>query len=197
MDDTPGAQVTPKPTVWTTPPVFTNTRLSENLGYPTPQRVSHSSSPPVGTHENRMSNGSLKKSSATTTPKRDVKREVLRTPRRSTRVQRQDSMTLTPATATTEIDTTTPALAKLGEMVIEHLQSSGGAIRQNQNSVGAVQSPYETTTRRVSMSNSGGAAQSSKDVTPKGNMRNKTKAPSTEPKRYGTRQRKSVERLEI
>ena len=180
--------------VWTTPPVFTNTRLSENLGYPTPQRVSHSSSPPVGTHENKMSNGSLKKSPATTTPKSDVKRGVLTTPRRSTRVQRQDSMTLTPATATTEIDTTTPALAKLGEMVIEHLQSSGGAIRQNQNSVGAVQRPYETTTRRVSMSSSGGAVQ---DVKPKGNMRNKTKAPPTEPKRYGTRQRKSVERLQI
>ncbi len=32
--------MTPKPMVWTTPPVFTNTRLSENLGYPTPQRVS-------------------------------------------------------------------------------------------------------------------------------------------------------------
>ena len=73
---------------------------------------------------------------------------------------------------------------------------SGGAIRQIQNSVGAVQSPYETTTRSVSMSNSGGAVQSSKDVKPKGNMRNKTKAPPTEPRRYGTRQRKCVERLE-
>ena len=133
----------------------------------------------------------------TITPRSDVKREVLSTPRRSKRVQRQDSMTLTPATAATEIDTTTPALAKLGNMVIEHLQSSGGAIRQNQNSVGAVQSPYETTTRRVSMSNSGGSVQSSKNVKPKGNMRNKTKAPSTEPRRYGTTQRKSVERLEI
>ncbi len=145
-----------------------------------------------------------------------MKREVLSTPRRSARVQRQDSMTLTPVTATIEIDTTTPALAKLGEMVIEHLQNSGGTIRQIQdsmgavqrpsttatqrvimsNSMGAVQGPYETTTRRVSMSNSGGAVQSSKEVKPKGNMRNKSKAQTTEPTRYGTRQRKSVERLE-
>jgi hypothetical protein len=35
-------------------------------------------------------------------------------------------MTLTPATATTAIDTTTPALAKLGKMVIEHLPQFGG-----------------------------------------------------------------------
>ncbi len=84
-------------------------------------------------------------------------------------------MTLTPATAATEIDTTTPAPEKLGKLVIEHLQSSGGAIRQIQNSVGAVQSPYETTTRRVNMSNSGGAVQSSKDVKPKRNMRNLAK----------------------
>ena len=111
----------------------------------------------------------------------------------------------------------TPALAKLGEMVIEQLQNSGGAIRQIQdsmgavegpyatatqrvsmsNSMGAVQGPYETTTRCVSMSNSGGAVQSSKEVKPKGNMRDKLKVPQPEPTRYGTRQMRSVERLEL
>jgi hypothetical protein len=43
---------------------------------------------------------------------------------RSGRVQRQGSITFTPATAATDIDTTTPALAKLGKMVIERLQNS-------------------------------------------------------------------------
>jgi hypothetical protein len=43
---------------------------------------------------------------------------------RSARVQRQGSITLTPVTPTTDIDTTTPALAKLGKMVIEQLQNS-------------------------------------------------------------------------
>jgi hypothetical protein len=52
-------------------------------------------------------------------------------------------MTLTPAKATTAIETTTPALAKLGKMVIDHLQSSGGAIRKIQHSGGAVQSSTE------------------------------------------------------
>ena len=76
-DDTPRSQVTPKSMLWTTSPVFTNTKLSENLKYTTPQRVSKSSSSPVNIHENRMSNGSLKQSPATTTPRSDVKREVL------------------------------------------------------------------------------------------------------------------------
>jgi hypothetical protein len=146
-------------------------------------------------------------------------------------------MTLTPATATTEIDTTTPELAKLGRMVIEQLQNSGGAIRQIQDSMGAVQGsdvtatqnvsmsdsmgavqgsdvtatqsvsmsesmgavqgPYETTTGCVRIPTLGGAVQSSKEVKPKGNMGNKLKAPPLEPTRYGTRQRKSVEHLEL
>jgi hypothetical protein len=89
---------------------------------------------------------SLGKSLATTTLRSDVKRVVLSTPRRSARVQRQDSMTFTPATTTTEIDTTTPTLAKLGKMVIEQLQNSGGAIRHTQNSMGAVQGPHATAT---------------------------------------------------
>jgi hypothetical protein len=101
--------------------------------------MSQSISTPARDHGNRMSTGSMKKSPASTAPKSDVKKEVLSTPRRSTRVQHQHSMTLTPATATTAIYTTTPALAKLGKMVIEHLQSSGGAISQIQNSGGAVQ----------------------------------------------------------
>jgi hypothetical protein len=141
---------------------------------------------PAFIHENRLSNGSLRKSLATITPRSDVKREVLSTPRRPARVQRQDSMTLTPSKATTEIDTTTSTLAKLGRMVIEQLQNSGGAIRQIQDSMGAVQGPhetatqrvsmstpmekvqgpYETTTRRVSMSNSGGAVQTSRNAPP-------------------------------
>ena len=206
----------PKPMVWETPSVFTNATLSDNLIYPTPIR-SQSSSSPVKSHESRLSNGSSRRPSTTITPRSDVKREELTTPRRSARVQRQGSVTFTPATATTEIDTTTPALAKLGRMVIEQLQNSGGAIRQIQdsmgavqgpdmtatqrvsisNSMGAVQGPYETTTRSVRMSTSGGAVQSSKEVKPKGNMRNKLKVPQPEPTRYGTRQRKSVERLEL
>ena len=112
-DNTPVAQVTPKPMAWTTPPIFTNTRLSENLTSPTPKRMNQSSSTPVRDHDNRMT-ASMKKSPDSTTPKSDVKREVLSTPRRSARVQHQHSMTLTPTAATTEIDTTTPALAKLG-----------------------------------------------------------------------------------
>ena len=126
---------------------------------------SQSSSPPVMIHENRMSNGSLGKSLATTTLRSDVKRVVLSTPRRSARVQRQDSMTFTPATTTTEIDTTTPALAKLGKMVIEQLQNSGGASRQIQDSMGAVQGPDATATQRVSMSNSMGAVQGPYETT--------------------------------
>jgi hypothetical protein len=47
------------------------------------------------------------------------------------------------------------------------------------------------------MSTSEGAVQSSKEAKPKGNMENKLKAPPLEPTRYGTRQRKSVERLEL
>ena len=96
--------------------------------------------------------------------------------RRSARVQHKHSMTLTPAVSTTDIDTTTPALAKLGKMVIEHLQSSGGAISQIQNS--------------------GGAVQSSTDHKPKRNRRNKNKTTPPDPKRYGTRLRKSMECLD-
>ena len=195
-DDIPGAHESPKPMIWTSPPIFTASTVHEDLEYPTPRRVDQSSSTPAKSNENRRSNGSLRKSLATTTPKSEVKREVTSTPQGSTREQRQGSVTLTPATATSEIDTTTPALAKLGKLVIEHLQSSGGAIRQFQNSEGAVQDPYETTTHSVSMSDSGGAVQSSKDARPKGNVRNKAKAPPPEPKRYGTRQRKSVERFD-
>ena len=88
--------------------------------------MSQSISKPARDHGNRMSTGSMKKTPATITPKSDVKKEVLSTPKRSTRVQHQHSMTLTPATATTAIDTTTPALAKLGKMVIEHLPQFGG-----------------------------------------------------------------------
>jgi hypothetical protein len=51
-----------------------------------PDNDTQSSSTPVKNHENRMSTGSMKKSPAITTPKSDVKREVLSTPRRSTRV---------------------------------------------------------------------------------------------------------------
>jgi hypothetical protein len=61
------------------------------------------------------------------------------------------------------------------------------------NSMGAVQGPYVTTTRYVTMSTSGGAVQNSKEVNPKGNVRNKLKSTPLEPARYGTRQRKSVE----
>jgi hypothetical protein len=142
MDNIPAAHEDPKPIIWTTPPVFTRTPPSENLmnPTPTPMRMNQSSSTPARDHENRMSTGSMKKSPASTTSKSDVKKEVLITPRRSTRVQHQHLITLTPAAATTEIDTTAPALAKLGKMVIEHLQSSGGAISQIQKSGGAVQS---------------------------------------------------------
>ncbi len=166
------------------------------MKYPTPIRESQSSSPPAKIHDKRMINGSLKKSLATTTPRSDVKRKVLSTPRRSARVHQQDPITFTPATVVTEIDATTPVLENLRKMVIEQLWNSGGAIRHIQDSMGTVQGPYEITTRHVSMSNSGGVVQSSKDVKPKGNMRNKSKAPPTEPKRYGTRQRKSEETLE-
>ena len=151
--------------------------------------MSHSSSTPARDHGNRMSTGSMKKSPATITPKSDVKKEVLSTPKRSTRVQHQHSMTLTPATATTAIDTTTPALAKLGKMVIEHLQSSGGAINQMQQSGGAVQS------YTGAVQSSTGAVQNS-TVKPKRNRRNKTKATPPEPRRFGTRQRKSVKLLD-
>jgi hypothetical protein len=122
--------------IWKTPPVFTSTP-SESLVNPTPMRMNPPSSTPARDHENRMSTGSMKKSPASTTSKSDVKKEVLSTPRRSTRMQFKHPVTLSPATATTEMDTTTPALAKLGRMVIEHLQSSGGAISQMQNSGGA------------------------------------------------------------
>ena len=37
-DDIPGAHRTPKPTIWTTPSVFTNARLSDHLIYPTPMK---------------------------------------------------------------------------------------------------------------------------------------------------------------
>jgi hypothetical protein len=150
--------------------------------------MSQSSSTPTRDHENRMNMRSMKKSPTSTTPKSDVKKEVLSTPRRSSRVQHQHSMTLTPATATTAIDTTTPALAKLGKMVIEHLQSSGGAINQMQQSGGAVQS------YTGAVQNSTGAVQDS-TAKPKRNRRNK-KATPPEPRRFGTRQRKSVERLD-
>jgi hypothetical protein len=132
---------------------------------------------PAFVHENRLSDGSLRKSLPTITPRSDVKREVMSTPRRPARVQRQDSMTITPAT-------TTSALVKLGRMVIEQLQNSGGDIRQIQDSMRAIQGPhetatqrvsistlmetvqgtYETSTRRVSMSNSGGAVQTSRNA---------------------------------
>jgi hypothetical protein len=137
LDNIPGAHEDPKPMIWKTPPVFTSTP-SESLVNPTPIRMNPPSSTPARDHENRMSTGSMKKSPASTTSKSDVKKEVLSTPRRSTRMQFKHPVTLSPATATTEMDTTTPALAKLGRMVIEHLQSSGGAISQMQNSGGAV-----------------------------------------------------------
>jgi hypothetical protein len=146
--------------------------------------MSHSSSTLARDHGNRMSTGSMKKSPATITPKSDVKKEVLSTPRRSTKMQHQHSTDLTPATATTAIDTTTPALAKLGKMVIEHLQSSGGAINQMQQSGGAVQS------YTGAVQNSTGAVQDS-TAKPKRNRRNK-KATPPEPRRFGTRQRKRL-----
>jgi hypothetical protein len=154
----PGAHRTSKPTVWRPPSAFNHARLSVHLICPTPM-TSQSSSPPVKSHGSRLSNESLRKSFTTITPRSDVKEEVLSTPKRSARVQGQGLMTLTPATATTEIDTTTPELAKLGIMVIEQLQNSGGAIRQIQDSMGAVQGPDATATRRVSMSTSGAAVQ--------------------------------------
>ena len=105
-------------------------------------------------------------------------------------MQFKHPVTLTPATATTEMDTTTPALAKLGRMVIEHLQSSGGAISQIQNSGGAVQS-YMGAVQDFT-----GTVQNSMEKKPKRNTRNKNKATPPEPRRFGTRQRKSVERLD-
>ena len=78
--------------VWTTPTVFTNTRLSENLTSPTPKRINQSSPTPVRDHENRMTTVSMKKFPTSTTQKSDVKGEVLSTTRRSTRVQHQHSM---------------------------------------------------------------------------------------------------------
>jgi hypothetical protein len=118
MDDIPGVYRKSKPTVWTTPSVFTHARRSNHLIYSTPV-MNQSSTSPVESHGNRLSNESLRKSFTTITPRSDMKEEVLSTLSRSSRVQRQGSMTLTPATATTEIDTTTPELAKLGRMVIE------------------------------------------------------------------------------
>ena len=135
-----------------------------------------------------MVTASIEKSPASTTQKSDGRREVLSTPRRSARVQHRQS--ITPAASTTEIDTTTPALAKLGKMVIEHLQSSGGAISQIQNPRGAVQS------FTGAVQNSTGAAQNSMEKKPKRNTRNKNKATPPKPRRFGTRQRKSVERLD-
>ncbi len=93
-----------------------------------------------------------------------MQEEVLSTPKRSARVQGQGLMTLTPATTTTEIDTTTSELAKLGRMVIEQLQNSGGAICQIQDSMGAVQGSDVTATQNVIMSDSMGEVQGS-DVT--------------------------------
>ena len=117
-------------------------------------------------------------------------------------MQFKHPVTLTPATATTEMDTTTPALVKLGRMVIEHLQSSGGAISQMQNSGGAVQSymgAVQDFTGAVqdfsgAVQNSMGAVQNSTGKKPK--RRNKNKDTPPEPRRFGTRQRKSVERLD-
>ena len=103
-------------------------------------------------------------------------------------MQFKHPVTLSPATATTEMDTTTPALAKLGRMVIEHLQSSGGAINQMQQSGGAEQS------YTGAVQSSTGAVQNSTGKKPK--RRNKNKATPPEPRRFGTRQRKSVERLD-
>ena len=194
-DNTPVAQVTPKPMAWTTPPIFTNTRLSEELTSPTPKRMNQSSATSAWNHENRMGTASTEKSPASTTQKSDVKREVLSTPRRSARGQHRQS--ITPAASTTEIDTATPALAALGKMVIEHLQSSGGAISQIQNPRGAVQSftgAVQSFTGAVQ--NSTGAVQNSMEKKPKRNTRNKNKATPPEPRRFGTRQRKSVERLD-
>ena len=108
-DDIPGAHRTSKPTVWRTPSAFNHARLSDHLIYPTPMR-SQSSSSPVKSHGSRLSNESLRKSFTTITPRSDEQEEVLSTPKRSARVQGQGLMTLTPATATTEIDTTTPEL---------------------------------------------------------------------------------------
>jgi len=201
MDNIPGTHEDPKPMIWKTPPVFTSTP-SESLVNPTPMRMNPPSSTPARDHENRMSTGSMKKSPASTTSKSDVKKEVLSTPRRSTRMQFKHPVTLSPAAATTEMDTTTPALAKLGRMVIEHLQSSGGAISQMQNSGGAVQSymgAVQDFTGAVqdftgAVQNSTGAVQNSTGKKPK--RRNKNKATPPEPRRFGTRQRKSVERLD-
>jgi hypothetical protein len=89
-------------------------------------------------------------------------------------------------------------------MVIEHLQSSGGAISQIQNPRGAVQSftgAVQSFTGAVQNSmgavqNSTGAVQNSMEKKPKRNTRNKNKATPPEPRRFGTRQRKSVERLD-
>ena len=75
----------PKPMAWETPSVFTNDTLSDHLIYPTPMR-SQSSSSPVKGHGSRLSNESSRKPFTTITPRSDVKREVLNTPRRSTRV---------------------------------------------------------------------------------------------------------------
>jgi hypothetical protein len=123
--------------------------------------MNQSSTSPVKSHGSRLSNESLRKSFTTITPRSDVKEEVLNTPKRSARVQGQGLMTLTPATTTTEIDTTTPELTKLGRMIIEQLQNSGGAIRQIQDSMGALQGSDVTATRSVSMSDSMGAVQGS------------------------------------
>ena len=201
-DNTPVAQATPKPMAWTTPPIFTNTRLSEELTSPTPKKMNQSSATSAWNHENRMGTASTEKSPASTTQKSDVKREVLSTPRRSARGQHRQS--ITPAASTTEIDTATPALAALGKMVIEHLQSSGGAISQIQNPRGAVQSftgAVQSFTGAVQNSmgavqNSTGTVQNSMEKKPKRNTRNKNKATPPEPRRFGTRQRKSVERLD-
>jgi len=201
MDNIPGTHEDPKPMIWKTPPVFTSTP-SESLVNPTPMRMNPPSSTPARDHENRMSTGSMKKSPASTTSKSDVKPEVLSTPRRSTRMQFKHPVTLSPATATTEMDTTTPALAKLGRMVIEHLQISGGAINQMQNSGEAVQSymgAVQDFTGAVqdftgAVQNSTGAVQNSTGKKPK--RRNKNKVTPPEPRRFGTRQRKSVDRLD-
>jgi uncharacterized protein (DUF697 family) len=193
------------------------------LIYPTPIR-SQSSSSPVKSHGSRLSNGSSRRPSTTITPRSDVKREELTTPRRSARVQGSDVTTTqsvsmsdsmgavqgSDVTATQSVSMSDSMGAVQGLDVTAtqsvSMSDSMGAVQGSNvtatrcvsmsESMGAVQGPYETTTRCVRMSTSGGAVQSSKEVKPKGNMGNKLKAPPLEPTRYGTRQRKSVEHLE-
>ena len=72
-----------------------------------------------------------------------------------------------------------------------------GAISQIQNPRGAVQSFTGAVQNSMgAVQNSTGAVQNSMEKKPKRNTRNKNKATPPEPRRFGTRQRKSVERLD-